>query len=117
MKNLSDVDVLLMTHLGDNMRGALLLEEDWSRVSDFYLPRAKQSPLTHQPKFQDLTVPPHILYEVVIYVHTDRSHVDYAAITRYFHWKQMLFWDNSLISQSIETVMELFPFSDYTQNK
>lgn len=40
MKNLSDVDVRLMTHLGDNMRGALLLEEDWPRVSDSPLPRA-----------------------------------------------------------------------------
>lgn len=90
MKNLSDVDVPLMTHLGDNMRGALLLEEDWPRVSDFNLPRGEPSPLTHQPKFQDLTVPPHIPCEVVIYIHTDHSHVGYAVIARYFHWKQML---------------------------
>lgn len=55
MKNLSDVDVPLMTHLGDNMRGAPLLEEDWPRVNDSPLCRGTESQLTHQPQSQDLT--------------------------------------------------------------
>lgn len=41
-KNLSDVDVPLMTHLGDNMRGALLLKEDWPWVTDSPLPGAQR---------------------------------------------------------------------------
>lgn len=58
MKSLSDVDVLLMTHLGDNMQGALLLEEDWPRVNDSPLPGATPSQLTRQPESQDLPSPP-----------------------------------------------------------
>lgn len=34
MKNLGDVGVPLMTHLGDNMRGAPALAEDEPRVND-----------------------------------------------------------------------------------
>lgn len=41
MKNLSDVDMLLMTHLGDNMRGAQLLEGDSVRVSDSPIPAGR----------------------------------------------------------------------------
>lgn len=48
MKNLIDVDVPLMTHLGDHMRGELLLEEGWPRVNESLSPRGTQSLLTHQ---------------------------------------------------------------------
>lgn len=56
MKNLSDVDVPLMTHLGDNMWGALLPEEDWPRVNDFPLPGGTPSSANSPKTSQSLAI-------------------------------------------------------------
>lgn len=60
MRNLSDVDVLLMTHSADNMRGALPLEESWLRVNGFPPPWGWSNQQTHQPESTDLLEPRHI---------------------------------------------------------
>lgn len=71
MKSLSDVDVLLMTHLGDNMRGALLLEEDWPRVNDSPFPGAHRVSSLASPSPKTSPVPPYLPCELATYVYTN----------------------------------------------